>query len=237
MNTTPIALALILACLVVPSGSPASPISYSAVGSVTDKEGNDLPIAGKMSIDNQLRNWRGDGPGQPTALHDDLGIYEYQYYIAGYSLQVGNYTFAGDSGMFYLTLDHYPTPADWGFGDLMWFLQDSSANSAWTGWIGEDFTFYNADLTKQQADQYGSLADTIDLLFLMYLPDDPILPDGPPFNLRLVKDDDPAPAPEPSTVLLLGAGLAGMAARRKFSARRRSGKTDSGSRSSLIARR
>lgn len=222
MNRMRIALAVVLGCLLGPSLALATPVNYTAVGSVTDKQGSLLPIVGEMNIDDQLRDWEGNRPGQPTGLHEEVGIFEYQYYITDYSLKVGEYTFAGDSGMFYLTLARYPTLEDWNFGDLMWFLEEGSDDSQWPLWIGEHFTFYNTDQTSQLPAQYGSLADTIELAFLMYLPDDPILPDGPPFSLRLVKNEASTPAPEPSTMFLLGAGLLGMVMRKNRCDRRRS---------------
>lgn len=220
-RTGSIALALTLGCLVHPALIMASPVYYAAYGSVVDKQGRTLPIDGGVYIDDQLREWAGNEPGQPTEVHDQLGLSIYQYSITGYSLNVGEYAFAGASGMMYMPLFRYPTLNDWGTGDLMWFLEQGNAASQWTEWVGEDFSFYNADGTAQEISRYATLAETINFAQMLYLPNDPILPDGPPFSLWLVKADDSAPAPEPSTMVLLLASLAGAGLWGKLHPRRR----------------
>lgn len=210
-----IAFTVALGYLLSPSMGMASLVSYDAFGSVKDRMGSELPITGEVHIDDQLRDWDGNGPGLPTEIHDQTGSWAYQYYITGYSLSVGEYSFTGDSGMIYLTLERFPTLEDWGIGDLMWFLEDGHDDSQWQAWTGEHFTFKNADGTPQDFSQYSTLADTIDLSALMYLYKDPILADGPHFELRLVRDSPSVPVPEPSVTALMGVSAIGLFLRRR----------------------
>lgn len=65
-----IALAVGCFCFICSPCSNASPISYTAVGSVVDNQGMTLPIDGEVYIDNQLR----DMLGQPTEMSNLTGV-------------------------------------------------------------------------------------------------------------------------------------------------------------------
>ncbi len=211
-------LAVVLGCLISPAFVTATPIGYTASGSVDDAQGLLLPISGEMTIDNQLRGWT---TGQPTQLQ---GSGQYFYDMPGYSLTIGPYSFSGPRGELYMEFLQTDSPADdLDFGDFMWFLEDGDENSQWDSWGGEVFTFCNADGSPQLLpSQYGSLADIIRLEGLAYLPNypDPIFGDFPSgFNLLLVRKNDSAPVPEPATMTLLGASALGMFLHRRRGSR------------------
>ena len=155
MNRKRIALAVVLGCLIGPSLGQASSVYYTADGSVMDKQGSMLPIVGEMYIDDQLRDWEGNKPGQPTELHDEVGLFEYQYYITGYSLKVGEYTVCrrqwhvlhdpvqvSDLGGLELRRSHVVLGG-----------RERTIRMDRIGLAGH-FTFYNADQTLQHPSQY-----------------------------------------------------------------------------------
>ncbi len=216
MNRTKcLVLAVVLGCLIGPAIGMASPVGYSAIGSVEDAQGLILPIWGEMTIDNQLRDWE---TGRPTQLFQGSG--QYFYDILDYSLAIGPYSFSGPSGSLYM--EFFPGPR---FGDFVWFLIDGDMNSQWDFWSGEVFTFYNADWTPQLLpSQYGNLADVIHIEDLATMRPTPA-PLGDPrvnpvFSLWLVRKNDSPPVPEPATMTLLGASALGMFLHRRRGSRR-----------------
>lgn len=99
----------------------------------------------------------------------------------------------------------------------MWTLEGGESNSQWPTWSGDGFIFCNPDGTPPDPSEYCSLADVINLVEITNIEGDPILSEEPhpPFDLWLVKNNTTAPAPEPTAIVLFGAGLLGMALKRK----------------------
>lgn len=199
--------------LLVSTVCVAMPVHYAAVGSIMDKEQQQLTISGWVNFDDQLRDWHGEGAGvPPVSSLDYLG--QNQFYIIDYSLKVGSHFFSGMSGHLYMEFIMDQTLNDWTFGDSMWFLEDGLG--PWDEWGGELFHFYNPDGTEQNhTSQYFNLANKIQLVSFDYNFNDPILPTySSDFNLWLTRQD-PTPVPEPSTLAFVAASLLGLFAFRR----------------------
>jgi hypothetical protein len=206
----------IIFCLTVyctiPINLNATLWNYNVNGTIQKGDDDQIfNISGHMTIDDTLRLWMGNPPWIAPPAPSGLENGQFSYFIPEYSLKIDEYSFFGSAGNFYME------KMENGVGDIMWFLEDGSGD--WTEWTGEDFRFFYPGDTTLNAifNEWGKLAPTIQLRCLDYMDYDPIFGGTNNWNTDIVLTRG-APVPEPSTILLLGSGLFGVAGfgRKKF---------------------
>jgi len=179
-----------------PNVSNATPILFSLSGNVFDAQNNQINLWGNMIVDNQL-----------THIVPDPSQSWYQTYyfpIVQFAIYSDLFEFAGNNGALWfdgsivINGQHYLADA---IDSLSGFINGTNYS-----WIGEEFTFFNADGTPydRTVDQYSFLPSVFNMEGPVYQSPIPGESLGNEHSAGLIYAHQ---VPEPSTLLLFCCGL------------------------------